>query len=128
NTPSIGRTRQNLHDADHVDAAHRHGDIAVPGRHHMAYNAATIGDLPRLEFLRLGVEPYQIVRPRVRFHVPDLVVDHRHAVGLCLRSAGAFPFRDLAGLGFEPGEPSGAPVAVPDHVVGSDAHAADPGA
>src|SRR5215471_20464266 len=59
---SVRLAGQDLRDSDLAQPAHRHGDVAVLGRHHVAHDAAAaLRDLESLELLGLGIEAHQVV-------------------------------------------------------------------
>src|SRR5215472_10725695 len=64
---SVRLAGQDFHDSDLAQPAHRHGDVAVPGRHHVTNDAAAaLRDLEGLELLGVGSESDKIVRARIR--------------------------------------------------------------
>src|SRR5438552_15783344 len=76
-----------LNQCDPIHAAACQRQIAVACDRHVAHDAAARWNGPRLELLRLRIEPHDRVWLHGRFAVPDDVVNRRDAVRLRLRPA-----------------------------------------
>src|SRR5205823_8696753 len=104
---------------DLIDETVSEHGIAFPRDIHVAYDIAAARDAPGLEFLGLGIEPYDGVRLGEGLAVPHGALGEHDAVGLGLRSARRLPLDDFAGSRIEPAQEPAREIRVPDDVVGA---------
>src|SRR5262249_34428385 len=95
---SVDANQRHLTDA----ALGKHGSAAVPGRHHVAHDAAARRDGPGLKLLRARIEAHQGIRTHARLAVPDDAVERGDPVGLRGRTTRRRPLPPLAGRRGQP--------------------------
>src|SRR5437867_13001904 len=83
---------------NHVERAFSHYDVPVPSGHHVAHDAATGGDRPRLDRFGLRIEANERVRFHGRFAVPDRSVQKRDSIRLRPRPTWRREFLHRAGF------------------------------